>query len=120
MSKSLSAILLFVFNLLFSHFAESRRLSGFPRKYLKSLGVPFWPENINTVNSIGYNLSRLQDRQTPRGLCLTIVYANNPFGKGLDPRWGFSCFIEGTEQSILFDVGGELMDALPTKTMNKN
>ena len=78
MSKSLSAILLFVFNLLFPHFAEYR------------------------------------------GLCLAIVYDNNPFGKGLEPRWGFSCFIEGTEQSILFDVGGELMDALPTKTMNKN
>jgi len=42
-----------------------------------------------------------------RGLSLTIVYDNNPFRSGLQTRWGFSCFIEGTERSILFDVGGE-------------
>jgi 7,8-dihydropterin-6-yl-methyl-4-(beta-D-ribofuranosyl)aminobenzene 5'-phosphate synthase len=42
-----------------------------------------------------------------RRLSLTIVYDNNPFRRGLETRWGFSCFIEGTERSILFDVGGE-------------
>jgi 7,8-dihydropterin-6-yl-methyl-4-(beta-D-ribofuranosyl)aminobenzene 5'-phosphate synthase len=42
-----------------------------------------------------------------RDLSLTIVYDNNPFRTGLEARWGFSCFIEGTERSILFDVGGE-------------
>jgi len=40
-------------------------------------------------------------------LSLTIVYDNNPFKKGLDTRWGFSCYVEGTEKTILFDVGGE-------------
>jgi len=40
-------------------------------------------------------------------LSLTIVYDNNPFKKGLETRWGFSCCIEGTEKTILFDVGGE-------------
>ncbi len=40
-------------------------------------------------------------------LSLTVVYDNNPYRKGLETRWGFSCFIEGTERSILFDVGGE-------------
>ena len=42
-----------------------------------------------------------------KDLSLTIVYDNNPFRRGLETRWGFSCFIEGTERSILFDVGGE-------------
>lgn len=42
-----------------------------------------------------------------KNLSLTIVYDNNPFRKELETRWGFSCFIEGTEGSILFDVGGE-------------
>jgi 7,8-dihydropterin-6-yl-methyl-4-(beta-D-ribofuranosyl)aminobenzene 5'-phosphate synthase len=42
-----------------------------------------------------------------KDLSLTTVYDNNPFRKGLETRWGFSCFIEGTEGSILFDVGGE-------------
>jgi 7,8-dihydropterin-6-yl-methyl-4-(beta-D-ribofuranosyl)aminobenzene 5'-phosphate synthase len=40
-------------------------------------------------------------------LILTIVYDNNPFKKGLETRWGFSCYVEGTEKTILFDVGGE-------------
>jgi len=40
-------------------------------------------------------------------LSLTIVYDNNPFKKGLETRWGFSCCVEGTEKTILFDVGGE-------------
>ncbi|KPJ65519.1 MAG: hypothetical protein AMJ43_10570 [Coxiella sp. DG_40] len=40
-------------------------------------------------------------------LSLTIVYDNNPFKKGLETRWGFSCYIEGTEKTILFDVGGK-------------
>lgn len=42
-----------------------------------------------------------------KDLSLTIVYDNNPFTKGLETRWGFSCLIEGIKRSILFDVGGE-------------
>ncbi len=40
-------------------------------------------------------------------LSLTIVYDNNLFKKGLETRWGFSCYVKGTEKTILFDVGGE-------------
>ena len=40
-------------------------------------------------------------------LVLTIVYDNNPYRKGLETRWGFSCFVEGLDRTILFDVGGE-------------
>jgi len=40
-------------------------------------------------------------------LSLTIVYDNNPFKEGLETRWGFSCYVEGTEKTNLFDVGGE-------------
>ena len=40
-------------------------------------------------------------------LSLTIVYDNNPYGKNLETRWGFSCYVKGTEKTILFDVGGE-------------
>jgi 7,8-dihydropterin-6-yl-methyl-4-(beta-D-ribofuranosyl)aminobenzene 5'-phosphate synthase len=40
-------------------------------------------------------------------LSLTIVYDNNPYDKNLETRWGFSCYIKGTEKTILFDVGGE-------------
>ncbi|MEA3476133.1 MAG: MBL fold metallo-hydrolase [Candidatus Cloacimonadota bacterium] len=42
-----------------------------------------------------------------KDLTLTIVYDNNPYNKELETRWGFSCFVEGLEKTILFDVGGE-------------
>jgi len=42
-----------------------------------------------------------------KDLNLTIIYDNNPYDNRLDTRWGFSCYIQGTEKTILFDVGGE-------------
>ena len=38
-------------------------------------------------------------------LQLTIVYDNIALGKNLRADWGFSCFIQGLEKSILFDTG---------------
>jgi len=35
----------------------------------------------------------------------TILYDNYVFQEGTQADWGFSCLIEGTEQSILFDTG---------------
>ena len=37
---------------------------------------------------------------------LTVVYNNLPFNTHLKTAWGFSCLIEGTAQTILFDTGG--------------
>lgn len=37
---------------------------------------------------------------------LTIVYDNNACRDDCQKDWGFSCFIEGLEKSILFDTGG--------------
>jgi len=42
-----------------------------------------------------------------KDLSLTIVYDNNPHDNRLETRWGFSCYIQGAEKTILFDVGGE-------------
>ena len=42
-----------------------------------------------------------------KDLNLTIVYDNNPYDNRLDTRWGFSCYVQGAEKTILFDVGGE-------------
>ncbi len=38
-------------------------------------------------------------------LRLTIVYDNVPFRKGVRTDWGFSCFVEGLDKTILFDTG---------------
>jgi 7,8-dihydropterin-6-yl-methyl-4-(beta-D-ribofuranosyl)aminobenzene 5'-phosphate synthase len=40
-------------------------------------------------------------------LTLTIVYDNNPYRAQLETRWGFSCYVKGPEETILFDVGGD-------------
>ena len=44
-------------------------------------------------------------------MTLTILYDNYIFDKDLKSDWGFSCFIKGTEKTILFDTGtkGELL-----------
>lgn len=39
-------------------------------------------------------------------LRLKVVYNNVPFDPNLRTSWGFSCLIEGMEQTILFDTGG--------------
>jgi 7,8-dihydropterin-6-yl-methyl-4-(beta-D-ribofuranosyl)aminobenzene 5'-phosphate synthase len=38
-------------------------------------------------------------------ITITILYDNYPFGEGLRTDWGFSCIVEGTEKTILFDTG---------------
>ena len=38
-------------------------------------------------------------------MTITVVYDNNPYKKGLETGWGFSCLITGTEKTILFDTG---------------
>jgi len=40
-------------------------------------------------------------------LYLTVVYDNNPYDERLETRWGFSCLVEGAEETIIFDLGGE-------------
>jgi 7,8-dihydropterin-6-yl-methyl-4-(beta-D-ribofuranosyl)aminobenzene 5'-phosphate synthase len=38
-------------------------------------------------------------------LRFTILYDNYLYKEGTQPDWGFSCLIEGTEKTILFDTG---------------
>ena len=47
------------------------------------------------------NASSLQNNS----ITITILYDNYPFAEGLKTDWGFSCIIQGTEKTILFDTG---------------
>jgi len=38
-------------------------------------------------------------------ITITILYDNYIFSEGTKADWGFSCFIKGTEKTILFDTG---------------
>jgi 7,8-dihydropterin-6-yl-methyl-4-(beta-D-ribofuranosyl)aminobenzene 5'-phosphate synthase len=40
-------------------------------------------------------------------ITITIVYDNNSSRPDLRAAWGFACFIEGLEKTILFDTGGD-------------
>lgn len=37
----------------------------------------------------------------------TVVYNNIPHDERLETSWGFACYIEGMEENILFDTGGD-------------
>jgi 7,8-dihydropterin-6-yl-methyl-4-(beta-D-ribofuranosyl)aminobenzene 5'-phosphate synthase len=39
------------------------------------------------------------------GIKLTVVYDNYPYKEGLHIDWGFSCLVEGLDETILFDTG---------------
>ena len=41
-----------------------------------------------------------------RKLRITVVYDNNPGVAGVGTGWGFSCLIQGTPKTLLFDTGG--------------
>jgi 7,8-dihydropterin-6-yl-methyl-4-(beta-D-ribofuranosyl)aminobenzene 5'-phosphate synthase len=36
---------------------------------------------------------------------ITVLCDNNPFRKGIEASWSFSCFIEGMDKTVLFDSG---------------
>lgn len=44
--------------------------------------------------------------ETDNQITLTILYDNYQYKKGFMNSWGFSCLIEGTGPTILFDTGG--------------
>jgi len=48
---------------------------------------------------------------SPDEINITIIYDNYIFQKGTESDWGFSCFIETKEETILFDTGthGEIL-----------
>ncbi len=41
------------------------------------------------------------------GATITILYDNVPGKRTLETGWGFSCYIEGYEKTILFDTGAQ-------------
>ncbi|MDD3591097.1 MAG: hypothetical protein PHO65_00450 [Sulfurovum sp.] len=36
---------------------------------------------------------------------ITVVFDHNPYQKGMQSGWGFSCLIGGMEKRLLFDTG---------------
>jgi 7,8-dihydropterin-6-yl-methyl-4-(beta-D-ribofuranosyl)aminobenzene 5'-phosphate synthase len=45
--------------------------------------------------------------ESPGGITITILYDNNYYDERLETAWGFSCLVEGPEETVLFDTGGD-------------
>ena len=56
-----------------------------------------------TSKSLSFQKKSDKGIETP--VKFTILYDNYVFEEGTDANWGFSCLIEGTEKTILFDTG---------------
>ncbi len=46
-----------------------------------------------------------QDNNKVETVNITVIYDNNPFQKGLQTDWGFSCLVEAGKTRLLFDTG---------------
>jgi 7,8-dihydropterin-6-yl-methyl-4-(beta-D-ribofuranosyl)aminobenzene 5'-phosphate synthase len=53
------------------------------------------------------NLSSNASPRKANPITIRIIYDNNQFNSQLKAEWGFSCFITGTQKTILFDTGGD-------------
>ncbi len=47
------------------------------------------------------------DQGEKNTIIMTVLYDNYLAVEGTKTEWGFSCFIDGTEKTILFDTGGD-------------
>lgn len=52
-----------------------------------------------------FQTQRIRDRVPENPVKFTILYDNYLYKEGTKTDWGFSCLIEGTEKTILFDTG---------------
>jgi len=51
--------------------------------------------------------ARVEDQaKEKQNVVITIVYDNYPMDERLETAWGFACVIEGLDETILFDTGG--------------
>ena len=68
---------------------------------------PFWKIAVIFLSFLlAGALGETAEAKTPV-LKLTVVYNNIPCDSRLRTGWGFSCIVEGTDQTILFDTGAD-------------
>jgi len=67
-------------------------------------GMSIWAADIHRAARQG-NLEKVKSLLEKNPVKFTILYDNYLFKEGTKTDWGFSCLIEGTEKTILFDTG---------------
>jgi len=59
------------------------------------------------VQIYGSEEAKLEEIPMASKVTITVVYDNYPSDPRLRTAWGFGCLIEGLEETILFDTGGD-------------
>lgn len=67
-------------------------------------GMSLWAADIHKATQQG-DLAKVKSLLGKNPVKFTILYNNYFFKEGTKADWGFSCLIEGTEKTILFDTG---------------
>jgi len=68
--------------------------------------MPALAQDIHDAMKKG-NITDEKQPLEKKSIKFTILYDNYVFKEGTKSDWGFSCLIEGTEKTILFDTGGK-------------
>jgi 7,8-dihydropterin-6-yl-methyl-4-(beta-D-ribofuranosyl)aminobenzene 5'-phosphate synthase len=66
--------------------------------------------------STGEELRKKIEPMDIEKLKITITYDNNNYNKELKSAWGYSCLVEGSNKTILFDTGGDEKILMPNLT----
>jgi 7,8-dihydropterin-6-yl-methyl-4-(beta-D-ribofuranosyl)aminobenzene 5'-phosphate synthase len=68
---------------------------------------PFASSCSNDTQAIetGVDLRRKIEPADIQRIKITVIYDNNPYNEQLKIDWGFSCLVEGLDQTVLFDTG---------------
>ena len=78
---------------------------------------PFWKLTVIFISFLLAGvIGETAEAKTP-ALRLTVVYNNISCDSRLRTSWGFSCIVEGTDQTILFDTGGDARILLGNMTL---
>ena len=62
---------------------------------------------ILACGSPGQHQDREREALERPGITITVIYDNYEHDPRLRTAWGFSCLVEGLEETILFDTGGD-------------
>lgn len=73
-------------------------------QFLKSRGAQPSVKNIESVGS--QEIPSTVGEGETKPIQMTVLYDNYEAAEGIKADWGFSCLIQGTAKTILFDTGG--------------
>jgi len=69
--------------------------------------APTRPSAPTTTSTTVPPVPTVAPTEAALAVTITILYDNNEYDERLRTAWGFSCLVEGPDETILFDTGGD-------------